>query len=1515
MLLSLLVVAAGTIIYLASHARSAWKSLPRMLSSVVSERVEGKFSVGKVDISPTGLVFHDVRLTADNDGKKPLLDAEQVRVGMRLAQLIRDRKDPIRSVESVEIVRPTAFLERGIDGKWNIAGILKPTEPTKPGFSGRITVRNGKVSVVDRALFGKAHRNAFTNVNAVVDLANPSVAKCILTADGPRGRMAKLSVKAEYDLSRKSFSADIDGLGADASYWTRYPFDLKILDATSGRADFRLHLAREGERKPIRTGGEFLVSDAVVKFGWMRKPVSDLRGTITLKSDEAALSLRGRIESTPLEASGRIIGLRRSTLAIDLRSEHANFRELSGVFGVAVPKGTVLPTTGRAHVSISGPASSPSAVFKVDAPSISYSGYSAKIIHAEGTYSAGRLVIRRATGRAYGGALSAYGEFGWGARKGGSFRGTVSNIRVSQIPAVRRKGIDAASSGHFGLELGASGVAGAYRGTLTGGTYQKYRFDRGVLALSYGGDGVHLDQVSAEILGGKVAASGGVSASGSLDLDVSGAGIDLAAAQEHFWKHPMSGTLQFSGKLKGTADAPSFDGRVEAYGVVMKDNSAERITADMEATRTLVTLRALEIDDPDGRVTVSGEIANPFAVVPTLDLLVSAESIDIEKWVAAAELPVNMSGMLSADLDVTQTLANPRIEGGVRVADGRVADLPLESAHMHVAYHNSRLTLTDFEANSGGGVITADGSLGLDDGALAFTIGAEGVSVAAVADSLKEHVLLSGSLDADIEVSGTVEETALSGSVASSDLRVNGQSFDTFEADMSWSGDRLTVGEALLAFGDTEYTLSELSYLAADRKADLSFEVRDALIENLIALIERGPRTESTSSLRRYAASVPRPAKGVVGASVTGSLLFEDDGITPDLHFQGQVSDARIGLSAISSIKMDGDLEGRSIRLNRLEALDGDTDLVASAVLGPEGEIDVQIDAHGVDLASAAKWAGLDQNFSGSADVTIIAEGTRSAPSVEASFDIQDPMIEGMKFDGLRARLSGAPSGEGRAAGNRIDIEDLTIVLGDSQLRASGYVPVDWKEYTVPRDQDLLVELYVDDDSLKLLSALAGRALVGELGGSIAGKVSYGGTIEAPRLEGGFQWRDGTVQLARLKQPFEQIEADVSLSGDVLSIDRLVGKSAEGGSFRISGPVGLVNPESERAPGSGADSDGFAGRLGLNPRLDLTLVTSSLKVSGKNISGKYGESIEAVFDSSIQATGDWTRPLLTGTIAIPRGVAGMSGAPDEPLPPMLMSFDPRFDISVTTGRGLVLKSARIEAALPGSLSLGGSLKEPVVDGLINLVDGTIVFPMRSFRILPGSDMRIRVSPGQPVLAMLDVKARGRVVDTNPLGKRTRYDVTMEATGPLDKLHPTFTSSPVGLPEQRIIALVTGQYHFEQLLSGGEGQDFGRELSGLFSSALLPTVFSPIEEAFEQALGLDEFALEMGYQEPVQVSIGDQLGANTFISYSAAIGARPDYADSRYKLSLSYRVRDNLEIGIHTDENRELGISAEGKIRF
>lgn len=1481
--------------YLITSARSAWKVMPQTISSIVSEHVKGRFRVGKVDVSLKGMVFHDVSLSSDERGLDRFLDAESVRVGVRLLDIIRGGDDPLRSIETVEVIRANAFLERGTDGRWNVSGLLKPSKDRSlDRFRAMVVVEEGTVTLLDRKVEGAPRTNRLVGINALADLTKAPVAAVRLAAEGDPKRLGKLSVVGRYDLAAHSFEGQFNGLDADAAYWAKYPHDLRFMQVEAGRADVRMTFSQAGEDDPFRYDAAVLVSDASVRLNWMREPATGVAGTVRLKDEKVSISLKARLGSAPVLVAGNVVGFDDIRLALDLQSERANFREISRVLGVALPKGTVLPTAGRALVSVTGPSKSPAAAFRLEAPGVAYGEYAADVIRLEGRYGADSVSFRGSVGRFAGGSARFAGEVGWGARPQVNVQGAAAGVNLSRLPIFSGHPVEALTSGGFTVAWKPAGLLASYSGTIAEGSLQGHEFGSGEVAVSYDGSVARVEDFSARTLGGRVAFSGSVSSEGDLDLKASGSGIDVAEIQKVYWERPSSGTLQFAGRLGGRAESPTFDGRIEGYDIKYGEVGAERITADVNASRDRIVLREMEVNRSEATLMAAGEISHPLSIIHRADLSLHLQDFDVARWAESAGLPAELDGRLWADLTVSGMLASPEIAGSVRVEDGRVAGAALDSAEGRVSYRNSVIALEDLEVRIGAGVLDASGTFGLKDDRISAAFDARAIPLGRLTGGVRKYASLSGDLDLRGQIFGTSELPEVRATLSSGNPAFNGESFGRLAADLTWIGDSVHVGRASIADGEAEYSVSDLWWSSSLKTVEFAGEVRDAPIEKLKAVAEKSPRNESTVILHRRLASIPKPLKGVLNARVSGRFEVTENGLNPRVGIEAKVSEAAVGPSSMQTIDLEADWNGDVFSVRKIEALNGDTDLIAEAVFGPEERIGLRLDAHGLDVGQAGEWLKLKQNISGVGDVTMIAEGTAEAPSVDASFDIQHPVIEGMAFDALRARFSSSSGDDGESPQDRINIDDLTVVLGESQLSASGFIPIDWANRKVPRDGDLFMEMLVDEKSLELLSAFAGDAIEGETGGTLAGKLNLTGTIDSPALQGGLAWREGRVKVARLNETFEQIEADIILDRHMLSVDRLAGLSSGGGGFSVSGQVDLT---------------------GMKPRLDLAAETSAMRLSGHNISGQYGEEVSLVLDSSLAAVGDWRKPLLSGNVSIPSGTVRLTEADDNPKQNEPLAFDPEFDLRILSGRDLIMKSSRLETGLPGYLSVGGRLSAPAVDGTISLADGTIMLPLRSFKMMPGSEMQIRLTPGQPVMVLLDIQARGTLVDISPLGKRTRYTVTMEATGPLDHLRPTFTSSPVGLSEQRIIALATGQYHFEQILRGNSGQDIGRELSGLFSSAMLPTVFEPIEQALEEAFGVDEFSLEMGYREAVQVSISDQLGGDFFISYSAALGSRPDYADSQYELKLSYRLRNYLELSGWTGDNKVFGVSAEGRIRF
>ena len=93
---------------------------------------------------------------------------------------------------------------------------------------------------------------------------------------------------------------------------------------------------------------------------------------------------------------------------------------------------------------------------------------------------------------------------------------------------------------------------------------------------------------------------------------------------------------------------------------------------------------------------------------------------------------------------------------------------------------------------------------------------------------------------------------------------------------------------------------------------------------------------------------------------------------------------------------------------------------------------------------------------------------------------------------------------------------------------------------------------------------------------------------------------------------------------------------------------------------------------------------------------------------------------------------------------------------------------------------------------------------------------------------------------------------------------------------------------------------------------MPELFSPLENAFAEAFGLEQFRLEFGLQTPTAVYLSRHLFGRFYASYWRTVSASA--ALEQFRTSLSYRFTDRLQLsGIATDT--ELIGELEGTQRF
>jgi|GEM_PF-2794046 len=1512
-LVPILVMTGIAVVLVMTRMQVAVGQLEKVVNTEASALLRADVSTGKLNISPSGVLhLQDIVIRQPGATDHPIIVIPQMNVGFRLIDVVLRRAEPMQSIDWVEMKSPKVYIERYRNGRWNISDLLKPTARRRPlKFSGVIMVHQGQVRIRDFAYSThRAETNVIKNLDARLDMTTEHTGVFGISAEAQRDRLGRVVIRGRYRLDTGAFRLGLEAQNADLAYWSRYPRHIRFLTFDSGKADVQAEVSND-RRGKLGYRGVLNLRDAKTRFAALPRPITHVNGRVFARNDRFRLDARGRLGSTPFSVYGDVAGLHRPNILLEFNSGSANLRELFSFFRHSFEmKSLKIPYPGRCRIVARGPSHSPRVEFEMHVPLVAKGQFSAQEVKAVGEYFRGRISLRQISGQALGGHI--FGA-GWVAGNRFELQGTVSKLEMGHVPYLAERGFSGATAGRFCAYRGDDGTRLDYVGGIRVGSLKGVKFSEANVSATYSNDVLWLEEVSARVMGGLVAASGMVHKDGTLSLDVSGADIDLATLQKRYWREDTQGRLYFAGRIGGTLDNPLYEGRAEAQPVRIRDVSMERADAKFAASRALLNLHELKIYKLPGDVTVSGIVHSPMNENRGLKLTVKVADLRVGPLLRDLKSEIDADGELSAEIALDGSTQRPVASGEIHMANACIAGHEVDNLRAAFNYGKETLTVSELSLQAGMASVLGSGEL-KRDGTLQGEFVASRVPIADFARSASDYLQVSGEANVRGTISGKAKKPDIVLRFDAKPFKVNGETLGEMSGTVLVQDGRHMVSGVTVSDSDSLYRIANLDYSKETQELSLEGTLTGGSVSRLLRMFERSAAFQSRKRLSKLMDAIPKPVDGKVDGTIKGSVHFAGDKVSPDLSWDLTFRDLRSGTGDFEKAEMRGAWKGELTRLDYFKAISGDTSISASGAIGPSRQLTLNFDAHHVQISSVGKWLGMRDNLSGIGDVTIVASGTTLNPVGQASIEITNPSIGPTKFHGLRVRLS---TGETLPVGSGVQplrIDELTLVLATKELTASGVMPVEWRNLTIPEQGDLSLKADFDSALLDLLPVFTTAVEKESIGGSVAGSVSIsvpigGGRPESPTTTGSIVWKDGRVRLAGVDTEFRNMDLRCSLDGDTIRIDDFSGLSSQGGNFALSGEIKLT----EQAP-----------------KLNLALRTSDLGLSWNNLTKAYHEKVSCALDCNVSVTGQPRSPLVHGTIGVRKGTIDLTAKRSEVPVKRGRAFDPHFGetenpLRVTVGRDVELKSGIVRTPIRGDLVVYGSLSNPYVEGRLDMSGGTIHFPARTLRIQPASVMTVQYRPptvsgaGQeqprPPAVVVDMKAQGRVIAMSGLGRRKQYTVTMVASGPLDSLRPSFTSSPAGLSEQQILALLTGQYEIGRVLMAESGEEVSRGLSSLFSTAMSPVVFEPIGEALGAALGFEEFALEGGYQEPLQLSITDQLTGPLYITYTSSLGARPDYADSRYELRLEYRFPRGVELGLITNEQKEVSIQLEGRLRF
>ncbi len=1501
--LTLMIISSA--IFLMRVVKHSLVYIPSVIASLAANSINGIVDIGSIDVYYSdGIIIKDIRITGfDKDSAKILIPKAVIKLNLRKHLFKSD--DLISSIKLVDIEKPDIAITRRKNGKWSIYELIKPkTETASVSFRAPIQIRDANVQIKDYVVSANHNPevNQFHEVNGLIDFHKADNIKFDVSGKGDEYRLSLFNASGIYNLSKGSYRINMHAEDMSARYWSRYPYNIH-LDVRDGYADANIQLVQTDIKTPVDYRITADAADIAVKFKEIKRPITKIRGRIDIAPNIVSIDLKSAIIDSPIDISGYIVDFSNPQLALDIYSSNLNVKNvIENTIYAKSFQDAALPSNGKIKARIVGDTSSPGIKFKVIAPFLGYDKIKLSSVSASGVYVNNRITLDKAIANGLGGSVKSTGTIDFSNGVKVNLVGDFKSVKAKDIPYLKGVDLTAAGNGSFVFAYKPGDVRVDYLLELQNPRYMDFQFSNVFAKGSYHNGVTNISSLRTGISGGRITASGHIGKDNSLDLAVYGTNLDIAPLVKNRIGSPITGKGQLAGRLTGSYESPQFEGVAEAYDVYSSDIKAERISGTVIANRDTVFLDKMIVYKYPGDAVISGGIIDPLGSNPLLSFNAQINSFDMGNLFENGKITNLDGGILSGNVRLTGHAKNLNASGSIKLTDALYNNVPIDSLSGSIFYNNKNTSFRSVELVSGNARLFAQGDIGRNKSINAALTG-NSIPLDQFSAYTEPYVSINGFANIDGTVTGTLTEPEAVMHINGEGTVINKRRFTSIEAKLMIDKEFASIKDFKLTDEDSMFGIPSAEYNLQTKTLQADANITGGKGNTILSLVDFSPyaaqQNDEGAEFRQKLYSLPRPINADINASLTGKIKFSSNQSVPDLSLEAAIKNLVYGDSGkISDISMKGSWQDDVVALEQFEASEGKVNVSAEGMLGPKDNVFLGVDIHNFDASFMKQFAKIPDSFSGDADITMVASGSRYNPTVQMSLEVVDPILAGTKFDRLRAGLSSVgveaeANDTSKESVGSIDIDEITLAKDGHYVKTSGYIPVDWHGLKLRRDEPILLESIIDEDVLSFISSISGLDIGTQENGKFEGAARLSGTILNPEFSGVLALTNGYVKIPKISNTFEIDKADFSLAGNKIMIDNFNGHSSKGGVFNADGNITFQ---------------------ALKPMLDINVRSDALKVSAKNISNSYGENADVEITGNAAITGEVINPLIKGDLNAKNGQILIPGKSEPKEALKVSNFNPNFDLAVLLGDKLQLKASIVKVPLNGLISIRGLLKQVNINGSVDISDGTIAFPVRTMKLQDGSTASIYVVPNQQPQINLNIIGQTRLTARTDLGSRKQYNITMIAHGNVFDLDAQFITSPPGLTKQEVLAMLTGQKNLELLFAGGKDYSFGRELSDIFTSAFLPGVFDPISQTFGTALGLDEFIIDLRYNEPIYISLGENIGGDFTLYYTTYLGSRPDYADSAYELKLTKTLKKYFEVGISKD-NKEVKLLLEGRIRF
>jgi translocation and assembly module TamB len=416
-----------------------------------------------------------------------------------------------------------------------------------------------------------------------------------------------------------------------------------------------------------------------------------------------------------------------------------------------------------------------------------------------------------------------------------------------------------------------------------------------------------------------------------------------------------------------------------------------------------------------------------------------------------------------------------------------------------------------------------------------------------------------------------------------------------------------------------------------------------------------------------------------------------------------------------------------------------------------------------------------------------------------------------------------------------------------------------------------------DLSDLATLLAQANTRLVGRL----TADLTLGGALAAPSVTGSLTLAASRLENADAGIVFRNLDIRAEASGGVLTIAKGTGEDGKGGSFAITGKIGIADPE--------------------HGPIDLSMRLTRLRVAGLDMA-------TVTADGELAVTGTLSRMRAAGAITLGPVDINLPNSlpPDVVVIPVTLVNDPNapkkakkptqpavarhidLDCKVTLGQMVHVRGMGLDSRWGGQVTVTGTAAAPTIIGKFVVEKGRIDLLGSSLDITKGEVSFLGATPPAPIL---DIRGETTANDIT-----AGISITGDATAPAIAL----TSTPT-LPHDEILSrLLFGQS--ATTLSPIQAAQLAQAAASLYTGGTPTNILARTR----RILGLDQLTLVTGASgiSSTVLRAGKEIVKGVNVGVEQGTGAQSG------AVSVEVQVTPNITVDsrVGTDNKQGVGVN-------